>query len=533
MLQPDDPGLSLAIAPLNVDVGEAGDRYAIWVLQAPHPGGYVHHDCSWSDVLTQTWREWQDLFSLNRLPVPTPPQPATVGVSTPTADPFVPAETPPMGSYSSRLMQQLGLELWTWLFAGAVQRSFAQSQGIALGRRMPLRVRLDVRDPALIGLPWEIAQPRLGKPALSLAQNILFSRTTCDVDPLSLRNASRSLQMLLVLGQPNDSRASVLDLETEASEIAELFANCSRQDAVVPYRVDTLIQPTPAELLDRLETKQYNILLYSGHGVPSPEGGRLFLREDTTLTGTELAQVLVRSQVTLAVFNTCWGAGPDRENDRLIPRSSLAEVLVHHGVPAVLAMRDAIADREALSFIQSFAQALAQRQPIDRAVAIARQQLLTLYKFNQPAWTLPVLYLHPEFDGHLLEAPHQIVTELPENSTTRLDRLSTKACLRSLDPDDTVWRIRRGLLRVGRTEDNDAVVPERWVSQRHAEIFYRHLHDCSYPTYFLRDFSRYGTLVREDDDWRKIHHQEISLSSGTQLKFGSSQGQAWEFVVDS
>ena len=40
-------------------------------------------------------------------------------------------------------------------------------------------------------------------------------------------------------------------------------------------------------------------------------------------------------------------------------------------MPAVLAMRDSIADDEALSFIQAFAQALAQQQPVDRAVAIA------------------------------------------------------------------------------------------------------------------------------------------------------------------
>ncbi|MBP0001311.1 MAG: CHAT domain-containing protein [Cyanobacteria bacterium SID2] len=531
MLQSDFPRLSLAISPLTADRSDESPnrqqrRYAIWVLQAPHPSGYVHHDSVWPESLAQTWQAWQDLFSLNPLPVP-----ATASASN-ALESFFPSPSPTVGSYSSRLMQQLGLELWTWLFAGSVQRSLAQSQGIALGRRIPLRVRLDVRDPALIGFPWEIAQPRLGKPALSLDRNILFSRTTCDVDPLALRSVGRSLQMLLVLGCGDDNRTSVLDLETEACQIAELFANCSRQDAAVPYRVETLIQPTPAELIDRLETKQYNILLYSGHGVPAPDGGRLFLRDDTTLSGTELAQVLVRSQVTLAVFNACWGAQSDCHENELIPRSSLAEVLIHHGVPAVLAMRDAIADREALSFIQAFAQTLAQRHPIDRAVAIARQQLLTLYKFNQPAWTLPVLYLHPEFDGQLLESPHQIVTELPENSTTRLDRLSTKACLRSISSPDTVWNIRRGLLRVGRTEDNDAIVSERWVSQRHAEIFYRHLHDSSHPTYFLRDFSRYGTLVRSGDDWRKIHHQEISLASGTQLKFGSSQGQAWEFVVD-
>jgi hypothetical protein len=45
------------------------------------------------------------------------------------------------------------------------------------------------------------------------------------------------------------------------------------------------------------------------------------------------------------------------------------------------------------------------RVPIDQAVRIARQQLLTLYKYNQPAWTLPILYMHPEFDGQFAANP--------------------------------------------------------------------------------------------------------------------------------
>jgi len=43
-------------------------------------------------------------------------------------------------------------------------------------------------------------------------------------------------------------------------------------------------------------------------------------------------------------------------------------VLIHHGIPAVLGMT--IADQE-VSFIQTFAQALRSRLPIDQAVAIA------------------------------------------------------------------------------------------------------------------------------------------------------------------
>ena len=531
MPQADHPCLNIAIAPLT---SAAGNHFAIWVLQAPYLGGHVHHDCPWTDELAQTWQAWQQLFSLQ--PIPSPLAKSTgqnaIGLPNPSGGPAT--------SYSSLLMQKLGLGLWQWLFSGPIQRSFAQSQGIAMGQNKPLRVRLELRDPDLMSLPWEIIQPQLGKPSISLSPRLLFGRTTSDVDALSYRLADRTLNILLVLGQESaGTDRSRLDLEKEATTLSEIFARCGQLNGTIPYQVTTLIQPTPEELIQHLETEDTHIFLYGGHGVPAPDGGRLFLRPDTTLSGTELAQVLVRAQVTLAVFNSCWGAQCDRHDLQSIPRSSLAEVLVHQGVPAVLAMRDTIADREALSFIEAFAKALAQQQSIDRAVSLARQQLLTLYKFNQPAWTLPVLYLHPEFDGCLIRVRHfdSSLTELPSNSNTRMGQPLSCAYLRRVGSEEKTWPVRAGLMRVGRTEQNDLTVAERWVSKRHAEIFYRNLQpsgENGKPAYFLRDFSRYGTLVLNagTGNWQKVHRQEIPLTSGMQFKFGSSQGETWEFAIE-
>ncbi len=121
-------------------------------------------------------------------------------------------------------------------------------------------------------------------------------------------------------------------------------------------------------------------------------------------------------------------------------------------------MRDTIADREALSFIQTFTQALAQRMSIDEAATIARQQLLTLYKYNQPAWTLPVLYMHPEFNGELIVPITEAITEIPS-----IPQAIPPAYMRSLSfhthPD---FPIQGGLMRVGRAAENDLVVWEPW-----------------------------------------------------------------------
>jgi hypothetical protein len=541
------PCLSLAIARLTA----AGpENFATWVIQSPLPGGYVHHDSIWSPTLTQKWLAWQEMFSLQgEFHIPVAHRDPSISLP-----PFNLPLSSPKENYGGRLMQELGISLWQWVFDDPIRQSLAQSRGMAMGQNKLLRVRLEIRDPNLIPLPWEIMQPEVGKQSISLDPQILFSRTTSNVDPLAPQQSGDSLNILLVLGQdqnPQDrletqldsirSSSKTLQLETEAAALVQAIEEGARVASAInssAFRVSasvrTLVQPTPAQLIDALDTGMYNVLFYAGHGVPAPDGGLLFLGPNAIMNGTELAQVLVRNRVILSVFNACWGAQPDCMGQQTIERSSLAEVLIHHGVPAVLGMRDSIADREALSFIQAFTKALTQRLPIDQAVRVARQQLLSLYKFNQPAWTLPILYMHPQFDGELLQPIEEGITQLP-TTIPSIDRDDFPAAyLHSLERSDKIWRIYGGLMRVGRHPENDLVLQERWVGRRHAEIICRDTSSTSKSqyTYFLRDFSRFGTLVYCAGEWQKVHHQEIPLESGVQLKFGSPYGQILEFVIE-
>jgi CHAT domain/FHA domain len=529
----EHPSLNIAVARLGA---ATPDNYAVWVLKAPYPGGYVIENCHWTIDLSQAWLGWQGLFSPGSRPYCLP---CHQDLSIPDLDleTIAPVEAPQPQIYSANLMQHLGLSLWQWLFCRQVGNAFAQSQGIAIGQGKLLRLRLEIRDPDSIPLPWEIIQPQPGKPAISLDRQVLFSRTNSDVDPLPPQRLDRAIKILLVLGQ-NISGSPHLNLQQESATIASALRNTMPTGFNPPNRlnpagcqVDTLIQPTPAALIAALESQQYNLFFYAGHGMPAPEGGLLILNDLGGINGTELAQLLVRCGVKLAVFNSCWGAQPYQHQQQAVPRSSLAEVLLHYGVPAVLAMRDTIADREALSFIQTFTQALAHRMSIDEAVAVARQQLLILYKFNQPAWTLPILYMHPEFNGELIRPLAEAITEIPS-----IPQSIPVAYMRSLSfhthPD---FPISCGLMRVGRSSDNDLVIVEPWVSQRHAEIIYRSvsISDASSGSYYLRDSSRFGSYVlNHEGEWLRIHSGEFQLQSGMQLKFGSEEGQVLEFRID-
>ncbi len=528
----EHPSLNIAVARL----GATEDNYAIWVLKAPYPGGYVIENCHWTIDLSQIWLGWQGLFSPGSKPYCLPCH-QNHRIAELDLMAVIPVDAPQPQVYSANLMQHLGLNLWKWLFCRQVENAFAQSQGMAFGQGKLLRIRLEVRDPDLIPLPWEIIQPQPGKPAISLNQQVLFSRTNSDVDSLPPQRLDRSIKILLVLGQ-NIPGSPQLDLQQESATIAQVLQNTMPSGFNPPNRlnpascqVDTLVQPTPAALIAKLESQQHNVFFYAGHGMPAPDGGLLILNDLGGLNGTELAQLLVRCGVKLAVFNSCWGAQPYQHRQQAVPRSSLAEVLLHYGVPAVLAMRDTIADREALSFIQTFTQALAHRLSIDEAVSIARQQLLTLYKFNQPAWTLPILYMHPEFNGELIQPLAAAITEIPY-----IPQSIPNAYVRSLSfQTNADFPIKGGLMRVGRSSGNDLVVVEPWISQRHADIIFR-APSTSNPIkgiYYLRDFSRFGSYVLTGDGiWLRVHAGEFPLESGMQMKFGSEEGQIVEFRIE-
>ncbi|NJL11124.1 MAG: FHA domain-containing protein [Calothrix sp. SM1_7_51] len=521
------PSLNLAIARL-VNIGT--DTFAIWAVNAPYSSGNVLRDCVWPHELTKIWEEWQDMFANHERLDVVPP-----GTSQHPNAKSGNIILPPINSdnsYTGRLMQSLGMNLWHWVFNHKTLDSLERSQGIAIGQRQPLRFRLDVRDPLLTPLPWEIMQREPGQPTMSLGQTLLFSRTTSTDEPLTNLRSEQALKILVVLG----ADSQILDLEKEADMIEQSLNDGapmgSNSFGYAPCMVKTLLEPTPKELIGELERGGYNVLFYTGHGQVGPDGGYLQLRSDMLINGMQLGQVLKGSGVKLAVFNACWGAQPDSVNSQAIPYSSLAEVQIRLGVPAVLGMRDIIKPVESQNFINALANGLRKRLPIDQAVAEARQQLLKLHGFNHPAWTLPVLYLHPEFNGELLrsffDGITELPTEMPETAFPDIKTQITQAKLRSLSGGIT-YNLRKGITRIGRTPENDIVIPEPSLSRRHAEILYRNTE----KTYYLEDFSTYGTTwISSNNVWQQIHRREVPLEPGMLLKFGSTRTQSWEFVIE-
>ncbi|WP_041763530.1 CHAT domain-containing protein [[Leptolyngbya] sp. PCC 7376] len=501
---PDFPSLQVVCDRLNNSPEE--HHFVIWAAATPFVRGVEKEDILWDEELSRIWLAWQAIFT----PHQTPHYPITGEVQS------VELVPDPNASISGRLMQGLGVQMWQWLFQGAIAESFARAEGVALGQKEALRLRIDVRDPNLLPLPWEIMQQEMGKQAVSLNPQVFFSRTIGDVAPLNLQSTGRSLNILLVLGAPENGNDS-LDLKTEAERLQNIWQTKSFGQV----QGDILIQPTPSELAETLSSKNYQLFFYSGHGEPAADGGQIFLNDADKLNGKELAQILTQSGIRLTVFNSCWGAKSLQQNHQAIATSSLTEVLIHHGLPSVLAMRDPISDDEAIAFITSLSQAFCKHKPVDESVAIARQNLLAQFKFNSPAWTLPILYMHPEFDGQILSKLSSI-TELPTRLPTPIK--TQTFTLSSCDDPEREWTFSSKLIRIGRRSENDVTIEEPWVSKEHAEIIQRE------EGFFIRDRSRFGTLISlPNQDWQNIHQEEILLLSNSHIRLGSEQGETFKF----
>jgi hypothetical protein len=328
---------------------------------------------------------------------------------------------------------ELGQQFYGSLFQGMLRDSWVTAQGIAQNRNESLRLRLGLKGTQLPRLPWEVLYGndtpaptgvRSGSlsPAarpLATGTHVIFSRyqpnarlaTQClsgQVDP------QQPLRVLMVIAAPTDRER--LELEREAHQLQQELqsvndstspssANSSDNRSQPDIQLTILKQPGREQLTQALEQGRYQVLHYAGHSDLGTDGGSLYLVNRRTglseiLSGDDLAGLLVNNGIRLAVFNSCRGAYTAASASNTQERN-LAEALVSRGIPAVLAMAEQIPDNVALTLTWLFYRNLKLGYPIDLSLSRARQGLISAYGSHQLYWALPILYLHPDFDGYL------------------------------------------------------------------------------------------------------------------------------------
>lgn len=313
----------------------------------------------------------------------------------------------------------LGQKLYSALFQGTIRDSWMTAQGIAQHRQEVLQLRLGLKDPRLSRLPWEVLY--VGNRPLAAGTDVVFSRYqpgTSFIQPSSAFREHRfepqkPLRILMAIAAPTDQER--LELKQEAMHLQEELLNRNsagyegnfRSAQTAEIQLTILDQPDREQLTRALEQGQFQVLHYAGHSNLGAAGGNLYLVSGKTgltetLSGDDLAGLLVNNGIRMAVFNSCRGAytaASSLDNER--GEQNLAEALVKRGIPSVLAMAERIPDDVALMLTRLFYRNLKQGYPIDLSLSRARQGLISTYSSHQLYWALPILYLHPDFDGCL------------------------------------------------------------------------------------------------------------------------------------
>ncbi len=308
-------------------------------------------------------------------------------------------------------VQKIGGALFKSVFKESLRISFETTRNRLPDRKTHLRIRLHLtKVPELAVLPWEYlydadmglfyAQAR-GTPI------IRYLNIPREVEEPLVEN---SLRMLVVISAPSGTAA--LDVEGEWDKLQTALKPLSDQNLLT---LEPLFKPTLKALRTKLQTGAFDIFHFIGHGVfdrQTGEGSLIFENEKgeaQPVSGNLLATNLAECGLKLAVINACEGAVSDKTNAYTGVAQSLCRRAL---IPAVLAMQFEITDSAAITFAESFYDALTKNYPIEAALAETR--LAILNNMNNVEWATPVLYMRAD-DGRILKEKDENTSPIPTN----------------------------------------------------------------------------------------------------------------------
>ena len=313
------------------------------------------------------------------------------------AQPITTSVTRLMPAASAEQRIDLGEELGQCMFPPRVLAAFTETlRGLDAGTG--IRVRLLCVDQEMARWPWElvrVAVPAKARPRyLFRDERFSLVRTVIDHRPAAQPKERRKLVILTV------DATKVLDDQELEPDFPEQLAH-----AAPLQRID-LSHPTRRtidELIDQVVDGEdpLDIFHFTGHGRPPRDGqaGALVLYRDQDTgsehyRGDELARQLYRAGTSLAFINACY---TDQAASASGDGPGIAQSLTGI-VPVVIAMRDAVRDRDAKDFAETFYQWLLNGSTVDEAVARGRAGL----DESLPGWGSVVLYSRAS-SGRFLE----------------------------------------------------------------------------------------------------------------------------------
>lgn len=316
-------------------------------------------------------------------------------------------------SASPASLHAAGGALFGSLFPAPIRHLWERSEQ-SLEADDVLRLRLDVRAPELAALPWECLHNGSYHLALSPRRPVVrFSFGSPEVSPADVRGP---LDVLVAVSAPSDAPplpAAEEELGLACASLGEL------RNAGKVGRVEVLRRAS-LRSLQRALRWPFHVLHYIGHGEVSGGEGYLILEDDgghaRRVSARTLSHLILGTPLRLLFFNACRTASAPAGGTAL----GVAQAALDAGVPAVVAMQEAVRDDLAAAFAREFYQALAEGHTLETCVAEGRKAVLPDVAPDRADWAIPVLFTNAR-EGLLWKPPAAHQASTPPGPVTPKD----------------------------------------------------------------------------------------------------------------
>jgi hypothetical protein len=303
--------------------------------------------------------------------------------------------------------EKYGSILFEALFRGDDDLRAGYREGLAIARHQEKRLRFRLHiaanaPPKLHLLDWEFLYDPKARFALACSPETVFSRyESVPYEPGTLVKVQPKL--LIVISSPKDLS------EFKLADIDRAETKRSIEEALRPLNGEVTYEfleapATSGKIRDRLVNGGFHALHIQAHGLlhsGQTNATLLLEKEDGKANPVDedrFSKIFEGERnLRLITLIACHG-GVQTGND---PFGGLGPSLVRRGIPAVVAMRQAISINTAKYFIQHFYRNLARTGQVDTAANEARQQLY-LSAPESREWGAPAVFMRLN-DGKLWE----------------------------------------------------------------------------------------------------------------------------------
>jgi CHAT domain len=286
-------------------------------------------------------------------------------------------------------MIRFGTLLFETLFPGEVRRLYDTARSLQSQRDRKLDLVFTSMVSWIAEKPWEFAYDPARKSFLA-TEEIHFVRnvlTAVPGDPLRVRTGP--LRILVVSAQPVGLAELSISQETEV-----IRRGFQRLIDAKLAEVKVLARATIPSLHGELSTGVWNVVHFIGHGTFDEEQGKGYLVFEDGHGGKALLdersarEIFCQRGLDLVFLNAC-------QTSEAIPaefNKGMAQALVAHGVPALVANQYSVLDVSATSFAQFFYWGLARGMTLGEAAREARIAVNYSFQGDSIDWAVPALY---------------------------------------------------------------------------------------------------------------------------------------------